>query len=166
MAGNLLLELSYAARSPWVPTRRQFQRWVDAAWAGRAKRSARGAALGGPASRDAAVSIRVVGRARSRSLNRHYRHKDRPTNVLSFAGPGSAWPGHEQLLGELVICAPVVAAEARLQRKKLEAHWAHMTVHGVLHLLGFDHEVAAQAVKMESTEVQILDRLGFLNPYA
>ena len=69
------------------------------------------------------------------------------------------------MLGELVICAPVVAQEARQQNKALAAHWAHMTVHGVLHLLGFDHEVAAQAQKMESMEVQILDRLGFLDPY-
>jgi probable rRNA maturation factor len=76
-----------------------------------------------------------------------------------------AWAGPHWLLGELVICAPVVAAEARRQRKSIDAHWAHMTIHGALHLLGFDHEVAAQAVKMESMEVQILDRLGFSDPY-
>jgi probable rRNA maturation factor len=64
-----------------------------------------------------------------------------------------------------VICAPVVAMEARLQEKTVQAHWAHMTVHGLLHLLGFDHEVAAEALKMESMEVQILDRLGFSDPY-
>jgi probable rRNA maturation factor len=133
-----------------VPTRRQFQRWIDAAWENRAD--------------TAAVSIRVVGRARSRSLNLRYRHKDRATNVLSFAGPGRL-PDRNWLLGELVLCAPVVAAEARLQRKRIDAHWAHMTVHGVLHLLGFDHGAAAQAAKMESMEVQILDRLGFSDPY-
>jgi probable rRNA maturation factor len=145
------LDLSYAARTPWVPSRRQFLRWVDAAQA------RRGAA--------AVISISVVGRARSRSLNLRYRGKDRATNVLSFAGPGRL-PDRIWLLGELVICAPVVAAEARLQQKTIDAHWAHMTVHGVLHLLGFDHEVAAAAAKMESREVQILDRLGFSNPYA
>jgi probable rRNA maturation factor len=162
---SVRLELSYAARAPWVPARRQFQLWVDAAGAARGK-----AAAARPVARNPVVSIRVVGLARSRSLNRHYRHKDRPTNVLSFAGPGRVsgrdWPGQEWLLGELVICAPVVAAEARLQQKNIDAHWAHMTVHGVLHLLGFDHEVAAQAVKMEAREVQILDRLGFSDPYA
>jgi probable rRNA maturation factor len=150
VAAHLRLDLSYAARAPWAPARRQFQRWVDAAWARQQK--------------SALISIRVVGGARSRSLNRHYRGRDRATNVLSFAGPGRL-PNQDWMLGELVICAPVVAQEARQQNKALAAHWAHMTVHGVLHLLGFDHEVAAQAQKMESMEVQILDRLGFLDPY-
>jgi probable rRNA maturation factor len=116
------------------------------------------------AQRPVALSVRIVGKARSRSLNSHYRHKDRPTNVLSFAGAGEA-PDGRHYLGELVICAPVVATEARAQGKSLQAHWAHMTVHGVLHLLGFDHERAAEAAKMASTEIQILDRLGFSDPY-
>ena len=150
MRTRVQLSLSYAARAPWVPTRRQFLRWIDAAWAGRPE-----AAL---------VSIRVVGLAASRSLNRRYRHKDRATNVLSFLGPGRL-PDRRWLLGELVVCAPVVSSEARRQRKRVDAHWAHMTVHGVLHLLGFDHEVPAEAAKMESMEVQILDRLGFSDPY-
>jgi probable rRNA maturation factor len=110
------------------------------------------------------LSVRVVGRARSRSLNAHYRHKDKPTNVLSFGGAGAV-PDGRYFLGELVICAPVVAQEARAQAKTLEWHWAHMTVHGVLHLLGFDHEAAAEAAKMEAREIQILDRLGFSDPY-
>ena len=110
------------------------------------------------------MSVRVVGRARSRSLNAHYRHKDRPTNVLSFGGAGTV-PDGRHFLGELVICAPVVAQEARNQAKTLESHWAHMMVHGVLHLLGFDHERDAEAVKMAVRETQILDRLGFSDPY-
>jgi probable rRNA maturation factor len=110
------------------------------------------------------LSVRIVGKARSRSLNAHYRHKDKPTNVLSFAGAGNA-PDGRCFLGELVICAPVVAFEARTQGKSLEAHWAHMTVHGVLHLLGLDHERAREAAKMASREIQILDRLGFSDPY-
>jgi probable rRNA maturation factor len=110
------------------------------------------------------VSVRVVGAARSRSLNARYRGKDRPTNVLSFPGAGGM-PDGRCFLGELVICAPVVAREARAQGKSAEAHWAHLTVHGVLHLLGFDHERPAEAAKMEAREVQILDRLGFSNPY-
>lgn len=101
---------------------------------------------------------------RSRSLNARYRCKDQPTNVLSFAGAGSA-PDGRFFLGELVICAPVVAREARTQNKTLEAHWAHMTVHGVLHLLGFDHVLRAEARKMASREIQILDRLGISDPY-
>jgi probable rRNA maturation factor len=126
-----------------------------AGWAGAALPPSRGSWV---------LSVRIVGRARSRSLNRRYRHRDKPTNVLSFAGAGTA-PDGRCFLGELVICAPVVAREAREQCKTLRAHWAHMTVHGVLHLLGFDHERAAEALKMEFRETQILDRLGFSDPY-
>jgi probable rRNA maturation factor len=125
-------------------------RWADAALA--------------PLRRSTVLSVRVVGRARSRSLNARYRHKDKPTNVLSFGGAGRL-PDGRCFLGELVICAPIVAQEARDQRKNLLSHWAHMTVHGVLHLRGFDHEVEAEAVKMAAREIQILDRLGFSDPY-
>jgi len=150
VARKLELDVSYAARQPWVPSPRQMARWAGAALV--------------PLRRSAVLSVRVVGRARSRSLNAHYRHKDKPTNVLSFGGAGRV-PDGRYFLGELVICAPVVAQEAREQRKTLESHWAHMTVHGVLHLRGFDHEVEAEAVKMASREIQILDRLGFSDPY-
>jgi probable rRNA maturation factor len=148
---RLAVDVTYAARRPWVPRRAQFERWAAAAMPGRG-----GSVL---------LSIRIVGAARSRSLNAHYREKDKPTNVLSFSGAGMA-PDGVKHLGELVICAPVVAGEAAAQGKSTESHWAHMTVHGVLHLLGFDHERDAEARKMENKEVQILDRLGFSNPYA
>jgi probable rRNA maturation factor len=117
-----------------------------------------------PIAKRCVLSVRIVGKARSRSLNSRYRHKDKPTNVLSFAGAGVA-PDGRSFLGELVICAPLVALEARAQHKTLRAHWAHLTIHGVLHLLGFDHERAAQARKMAAREIQILDRLGFSDPY-
>jgi probable rRNA maturation factor len=117
-----------------------------------------------PIRKPVVLSVRIVGRARSRSLNARYRLKDKPTNVLSFAGAGRV-PDGRFFLGELVICAPVVAAEAHAQDKSLNAHWAHMTIHGVLHLLGFDHERAPEAAKMAAREIQILDRLGFSNPY-
>jgi probable rRNA maturation factor len=110
------------------------------------------------------LSIRVVGMMRSRSLNARYRHRDRPTNVLSFGGAGRLPDGSTDA-GELVICAPLVAREAALQSKRPLAHWAHLTVHGVLHLLGFDHVGRAETGRMEALEVQILDRLGFSNPY-
>jgi probable rRNA maturation factor len=113
----------------------------------------------------AVVSIRVVGAAQSRTLNARYRRKDRPTNILSFRGAGLA-PDGRNFLGELVICAPIVALEAKTQGKTVLAHWAHITIHGVLHLLGFDHERAAEARKMAASETQILDRLGFSDPYA
>jgi probable rRNA maturation factor len=150
VARTLELDVSYAARQPWVPTPKQLSRWATAALA--------------PLRRSTVLSVRVVGLARSRSLNAHYRHKDKPTNVLSFSGAGSA-PNGRYFLGELVICAPVVAHEALAQVKTRESHWAHMTVHGVLHLLGFDHERRAEALKMSAREIQILDRLGFSDPY-
>ncbi len=148
---RLAVEVSYAARRPWVPRRPQFAAWAAAAAPG--------------LRRPHLLSVRVVGAARSRALNSQYRHQDRPTNVLSFGGAGPA-PDGWCYLGELVICAPVVAREAHVQSKSRESHWAHMTVHGVLHLLGFDHERDGQARKMAAREVQILDRLGFSNPYA
>ncbi len=150
MARRLELDVSYASRSPWAPGAQLLRRWAEAALA----------PLGG----SCVLSVRIVGRARSRRLNLRYRHKDKATNVLSFAGAGIA-PDGRSFLGELVICAPLVALEARVQDKTLHAHWAHLTIHGVLHLLGFDHERAAEATKMAAREIQILDRLGFSNPY-
>ncbi len=126
------------------------RRWAEAALA--------------PAAKSFVLSVRIVGKARSRSLNSRYRCKDKPTNVLSFAGAGVA-PDGRLFLGELVICAPVVALEGHAQGKTLDAHWAHLTIHGVLHLLGFDHERPSAARKMAAREIQILDRLGFSNPY-
>jgi probable rRNA maturation factor len=149
LAARLALDLSYAARKPWVPPRRLLSAWALAAL---------------NSSKPHGLSIRIVGNARSRSLNARYRHQDKPTNVLSFAGAGVA-PDGRILLGELVICAPLVAREAAEQHKTLEAHWAHMAVHGVLHLQGFDHERAHEARKMAAREIQILDRLGFSDPY-
>ncbi len=151
MAPRLELDVSYASRSPWAPGARLLRSWAEAALA----------PLGAA---PLVLSVRIVGRARSRSLNLRYRHKDKSTNVLSFPGAGAV-PDGRSFLGELVICAPLVALEARAQDKTLRAHWAHLTIHGVLHLLGFDHERAAAARKMAAREVQILDRLGFSDPY-
>jgi probable rRNA maturation factor len=147
---RLEVDVSYAARRPWVPNSRQLTAWAAAALA--------------PLQRSVVLSVRIVGLARSRSLNALYRDKDKPTNVLSFAGAGSV-PDGRLYVGELVICAPVVAREALAHGKTLESHWAHMAVHGVLHLLGFDHERRAEAAKMAAREIQILDRLGFSDPY-
>jgi probable rRNA maturation factor len=161
------LDVSYAARRPWVPRRSQLSAWARAALSG----TAHARTVPGPvniATRSPTgivLSVRVVGAARSLSLNARYRHKRRPTNVLSFQGAGKS-PDGRHYLGELVICAPVVAREAESQGKTLAAHWAHMMVHGVLHLQGFDHQRSAEARKMSRREIQILDRLGFSNPYA
>ncbi len=108
VARGLELDLSYAARLPWVPSSRQLAKWASAALQ--------------PARRPSVLSIRIVGNARSRSLNFQYRHKDKPTNVLSFAGAGLT-PDGRFFLGELVICAPVVAREAREQAIALPSHW-------------------------------------------
>jgi probable rRNA maturation factor len=148
---TLDVSVSRAARADWSPSRAQFLAWSSAAL---------------PRSElPASLSIRVVGSSNSRRLNAQYRGKDKPTNVLSFAGTGTL-PDGVRLLGDLVICAPLVTREARARGKTLKAHWAHLTVHGVLHLLGMDHEHAAEAVRMERKETQILDRLGFSDPYA
>jgi len=109
-----------------------------------------------------ALTIRVVGEKESRRLNQQYRSKDQPTNVLSF---GAEDAPDEPALGDLVICAPVVAREAREQGKPARAHWAHMVVHGCLHLLGHDHVRSREARRMEAREINILRDLGFPDPY-
>jgi probable rRNA maturation factor len=127
-----------------VPAGRLLRRWARAALDG---------AGGGE------LTLRIVGARESRTLNRRFRGRDRPTNVLSF--PYDA-PG---LLGDVVICAPVVNREAREQRKPPVAHWAHMVMHGVLHLRGYDHETPRDAEKMESRERDLLGACGFPDPY-
>ncbi len=104
-----------------------------------------------------ALTLRVVGAAEGRALNRAYRRRDYPTNVLSFA--------YSRAQGDIVLCHPVIAREARTQHKPLAAHYAHLVVHGVLHLSGYDHARAAQARRMERREVALLARLGFPDPY-
>lgn len=114
------------------------------------------------------LTIRIVTSEESQTLNREFRGKDKPTNVLSFPSekpPGfpvaEAWP----LLGDLVVCASVVEREAQEQHKSVKAHWAHMIIHGCLHLIGFDHIEEAEAVVMEALEVNCLAALGFDDPY-
>lgn len=110
------------------------------------------------------LTIRITDESEITDLNRTYRGKDKPTNVLSF--PFDAPPGIElPLLGDIVICARVVADEAVQQGKPLQAHWAHMVVHGVLHLLGYDHIDEEEAQEMEGLEIQLLTGLGYANPY-
>ena len=110
------------------------------------------------------LTIRVVDEAEITALNRQYRGKEGATNVLSF--PYEAIPGvASDLLGDVVICAPVVASESVAQSKPLDAHWAHIVIHGVLHLLGYDHHQDDEAHKMEARETELLDSLGYANPY-
>ena len=122
------------------------------------------AALKGVRRQRAALGVRIVGAAESAALNARFRRRRHPTNVLSF--PFETPPGvRSEILGDLVICAPVVRREAREQGKSARAHWAHMVVHGILHLRGYDHRIRRDATKMENMEIRILKELGFTNPY-
>lgn len=147
---SLDLAVQYGTRRPWAPAVPSLRRWAEAALTG--ERGAR------------SLGIRVVGTAEGRALNRRWRGRDYATNVLSFGAGASGLPGLAPL-GDLVICAPVVAREARGQGKPLAVHWAHMVVHGVLHLRGHDHERPREARAMEALEVEILGGLGFGDPY-
>lgn len=142
-APALDLTVQYALARAGLPGRAQLRRWARAA-------------LAGPAS----ATLRIVDEDEGRTLNRDYRGKDYATNVLTFVYGGTP-PS-----GDLVLCAPVIAREAMDQRKPLEAHYAHMVVHGMLHLQGYDHDQASDAVTMEAVESFIMQRLGFPDPYA
>ena len=145
------IELQCVSQAEGIPEERDFYRWVSAALAGRHQQ--------------AEVVIRVVDELESAHLNKTYRNKAGATNVLSF--PFEAPEQVEmELLGDLVLCAPVIKNESIQQHKTIESHWAHMTVHGVLHLLGYDHLHNDQAVKMESLETEILTSMGYKAPYA
>lgn len=110
------------------------------------------------------VLVRIVDRKESRQLNRRYRGRDRSTNVLSFPAELPEEVGLP-LLGDVVICAPLVGEEATAQNKRESDHWAHLTVHGVLHLLGYDHQDEREASEMERLEIALLESLGIPNPY-
>lgn len=144
------IELDNACNAAGVPEEGCFRQWVSAALRGLRER--------------AIVSIRIVDEKESAVLNAQYRQKDYATNVLSFPSdlPEDFDP---PIIGDLAICAAVVTREAAAQQKPLAAHWAHMVVHGTLHLLGFDHIDEADASQMETREIAILQSLGFNNPY-
>lgn len=151
------VELQWGVTSLSLPTEKQCQTWAEAAIQADLK------------NQDTALTIRVVDAAESRQLNHDYRAKDYATNVLSFEfelPPGLVQPDDEPVyLGDLVICASVVIEEAMTQEKTLEEHWAHMVIHGVLHLQGFDHIDEAEAEQMEALETQIMQQLGYDDPY-
>jgi probable rRNA maturation factor len=146
------VEVQVASAADAVPRAPEIQRWADAALEEMADD-------GEPPD----LCIRVVDEEESQSLNSRYRGFDKPTNVLSFPAQINV-PG-ENILGDVVICAPVVCAEAAGQGKSVGDHYAHMVVHGVLHLVGYDHERPQAAERMEALEIKILERLGVTDPY-
>ncbi len=139
---KLALAVQYGVAAEGLPTRPQVRRWVQAAL-----------------TENAEMTVRFVTEEEGQTLNRDYRGKDYATNVLSFVYT------HAPVCGDLVLCAPVVAKEAQQQNKSIVAHYAHLVVHGVLHLQGFDHETEDEAQIMEARERAIVMRLGFPDPY-
>ena len=140
-----MIAVQRASRLPGIPSDRLFRKWLNAALP-----------------KSAELSLRVVNAAEGRKLNAGFRGKDYATNVLTFIYHE---PKAEKLEGDIVLCAQVVTREAREQGKTLEAHYAHLTVHGALHLAGMDHESARGAKVMEASEIAILEKLGYANPY-
>lgn len=146
MTAKLALAIQYACENAHSPARADFRRWAKAALA-----------------RDVVAALRLVDEAEGRQLNHDYRDKDNATNVLTFAYGAEEEDG--PLNGDIVLCVPVVEREALEQGKILEAHYAHLTVHGMLHLQGYDHEADDEAVAMEALESFIMMRLGYPDPY-
>jgi len=146
---RVTLDLQLATRLTGLPAQADFETWAEQGWQGDGETE---------------VTLRIVDEPEGHELNHQYRGKDYPTNVLSF--PFEAPPGVELgLLGDLVICAGVVEREAREQGKTPEAHWAHLLIHGMLHLQGYDHQDPDEAETMENLEVHLLAELGFPDPY-
>ncbi|MFZ1851521.1 MAG: rRNA maturation RNase YbeY [Nitrosomonas sp.] len=144
MNASFKLAVQYAVSdSKNCPTRSQFRRWVKAAL-----------------SQSAEIVIRLVDEVEGQQLNHQFRGKDYATNVLTFADHDI-----QPLLGDIVLCAPVIQQEAQQQHKQLQAHYAHMTIHGILHLQGYDHLDDSEAAEMEQLEIQILSQFGLPNPY-
>lgn len=142
-APRLSLSVQYAVPAEGLPSRQRLRRWAAAAL-----------------ERDCAVTLRIVDAEEARALNRDFRGKDCPTNVLTFV-----YDEGDVLQGDIALCAPVIAREAREQGKTETAHWAHLVVHGMLHLQGYDHEDDAEAAAMERRETQIVAELGYPDPY-
>lgn len=149
---NYAVDLQIESENPTIPNQFLIQRWINEALQSRLE--------------DAELTIRIVDEAESAELNLTYRNKQGPTNVLSFpADIPEEVELEKQLLGDLIICAPIVEREAKQQEKTSEAHWAHMVIHGTLHLLGYDHIEDKDADIMEGIEIKLLEQLGYPAPY-
>jgi probable rRNA maturation factor len=140
------LEIQHISQHSPIPEDKLLQQWVSETLAARISQ--------------AEITLRIVDIEEMQQLNCYYRGKNKPTNVLSFP-----MPTEEEFIGDIVICAPIVMQEALQQNKHWQAHWAHLVIHGCLHLLGFDHETEEQAAVMEPLEIELLSVLGYQNPY-
>ncbi len=147
---KIKVDIQNISDSGLVPKNNKIKEWVKAALVDRES--------------DTELTIRIVDEDEGRELNERWRHSKGPTNVLSFPfeDEGNLMP---ELLGDIIICAPVIEREAQQQHKKLDSHWAHIVIHGTLHLLGYDHEKKSDAEIMENFEIKILEKLGYSNPY-
>ncbi|MDH3747046.1 MAG: rRNA maturation RNase YbeY [Gammaproteobacteria bacterium] len=154
-AGGIHVDVQFACQEAGIPDEDDIRRWINIALVGAGARG------------ECEVSVRVVDAAEMQALNRDYRDTDKVTNVLSFpAGPVAGLPTEiAGVLGDIAVCAPVVRAEAERAGKAYAEHWAHMLVHGTLHLLGFDHETDEEAREMEVLEARILAGGGVADPY-
>ena len=145
------INVEYVSNASELPAEAMISRWVQAALEGY--------------ERDVEVGIRIVDESEITELNQRFRKEAEPTNVLSF--PFEDPPGTQtDVLGDVVVCAPIVSSQAQTEGKPLSAHWAHMVVHGIMHLRGYDHETPEEANAMEHMETRILEGLGFPDPYA
>jgi probable rRNA maturation factor len=144
------VDVQYATDGPDLPDKSQLKHWVETALE--------------DLQENAVLTIRIVDKDEATQLNEQWRKSQGPTNVLSFVYEGEPEIAPD-LLGDIVVCAPVVAREAKEQNKNIDAHWAHMVIHGVLHLNGFDHIKPEDADCMESLEIKILEELNYNNPY-
>jgi probable rRNA maturation factor len=161
---NVVVAVQYVSDEPDLPDKQRLTKWVNIAL--QSQDNANYSSVNKPFQFNSALelTIRIVDQAESQQLNETWRNQAGPTNVLSFPfvnPPGITLP----LLGDMVICAPVVIHEAEQQQKSLDAHWAHLVIHGTLHLLGYDHLDEIQAQQMEQLEIQALHHLGYPNPY-
>ncbi len=147
---SIIIDLQNDSHISGTPSVEQFQDWVSASLLS--------------SYHQLEQTIRIVDVAESQQLNKNYRAKDKPTNVLSFPAEDSEYLDYEHL-GDLIICASLVKDEALKQDKELFSHWAHLVVHGMLHLQGYDHLTDVEAEKMETREIDILAALGHTNPY-
>jgi probable rRNA maturation factor len=147
---SIMMEIQNASESVTLPENKFITEWANQALDEKHK--------------DAEVTLRVVDINEGQMLNKEWRNKDYATNVLSFP-VGETIEQAPNLLGDIVICAPIVEQEAKEQGKTTEAHWAHLIIHGILHLQGYDHESGEEAELMETKEIQILKNIGYANPY-